>query len=215
MTHANACVAHLVALALAPHEKVDFKSRKWGRLYCGTFSGLWDAGVITNLPKGFESLIGQRFQRFAAYSPDRRMIEIRQKRKGLFEVKWPYKENEDSWLPANQQHLVQLSGQAHNISRLIVRAAVEIASKSKLRDWETSGSSKLGRALEDLEYASTDIANLMKNIRETMADGKSEADGVRGSGDQDDDEDDDGDDSDNDDDQPVLPHGPPPSHVTT
>jgi hypothetical protein len=208
---AYAAFAYAIAKAPAPREQVDFKSHEWGRLYRGTYGGLRDAGIVDRVPEGFTSLIGQRFERFAAYSPDRRDIEIRQKRRGVFDVKWPYKDGEASWLPANQQHLVQLSEQAQHIANLIIRASTEIASKSELRDWATADSSKLARAMEDLEYASTDIANLMEAIRVTS--GLSE-DGDGGDNDADDDDDDD-DDRDNGDDHPILPTGPSPSGVTT
>jgi hypothetical protein len=199
MADSETSLAMAVAHALTHAEKVDFESRPWGRIYCGTYEGLWNAGVIEN---------GQALPPisypFVAWSPDGRKIEIRRKRKGLFEVKWPYKTGENDWIPANQRHLSALAEQAASIAALVIVAAVDIRSKSLLRDWATADSSKLERAIDELDLVTIHIDALKKEIRDVMATGIS----WRNNEDDDDSDDDD-------DDQPVLPVGPPPSTVTT
>lgn len=195
MVNPDTSLANAVAQCLERSETVNFASRPWGRIYCGTGDGLWDAGVI----EGGQTL-PPASSPFVARSPDGRKIEIRRKRKGLFEVKWPYKDGEKSWIPANQRHLAALAEQAISIAALVRAAAMDIRSKSLLRDWTTADSSKLGRALDELDLVTIHIAELQQEIRDVMANGKGE---------------DDNDGDDDNDDQPVLPQNPSPSIVTT
>lgn len=93
--------------------------------------------------------------------------------------------------------LVGLADQLRYIASLVHVAAGAIKAKSKNKPNSTGGSSKLGRALDDLEYATNDIAGVMKQLLELRADGS----------------DDDDDDDSNDPSPTVNPHIPSPSIV--
>lgn len=181
----------------SPYPVVSFTSHDWGRRYCGNQAGLWEAGVIGSS----DDLPPRSWRRkpWTAHAPDGRKIQIRRNSEGTFEAEWPYREGEKHLLPANHDLLVRLADRSSGIGSLVQFAGLWIRRKSYEKDWELEGSSKLGRALDDLEYAANDLKTLMKTIRGLIA--------------PDENDDDEGDDS-NGDDNPVLPSGPPPSKVT-
>jgi hypothetical protein len=152
-------------------DDLGFEVFEWGRRYRGTSTMLWDAGVMIS---GQMKPTGNLPQVIGSTDDQRRTRIRRTERAGVFEVDWPYKAGEERWIPQNQRRLENLAKRIRGISAVIGLAAAAVESKSMMRDWTTADSSKLGRAIDDLEIASDDISEVRKQILDTMTKGITE-----------------------------------------